>query len=175
MEGGRCERCGDIITRIRPNTCNDCNGFFHLSYVGLTKRQADVLTLWSCDGFQGLRNPNPVSENENDSIENFSTYFRNLKKNNSVLVEIIKAALNSVAGALGVLLRNACKLPTRKALEKLICFPYWVLRWPNMSSRNRHGLPLATKIKNQVDEYLACTGLPKLSPKESSHFLQAIL
>ena len=168
MESQRCERCGEINTRKRPITCNDCNGFFHLTCVGLTRHQADALTLWSCDGCQGLRNPTPVPENDNVSHENFSSYFCNLKQNNSVIVKIPKSALNHVAGALDTLLRNACQLPATGAWEKLICFPYWGLRQPDKSPQNRPDLTLTTKVKNQVDEYMACTGLPDFSPREPS-------
>ena len=40
-----------------------------------------ALTLGSCDGFQGLRNPTPVSQNDKDSLENFTNYFCNLESN----------------------------------------------------------------------------------------------
>ena len=80
MESERCERCGEINTQKRPITCNDCNGYFDRSCVRLSKRQADILTLGSCDGCRGLRNPTPASEHENDSLENFSDYICNLKK-----------------------------------------------------------------------------------------------
>ena len=86
-----------------------------------------------------------------------------------VLVKIPQAALNHAAGALDTLLRNACYLPAIGAWEKLICFPYWGLRQPDTSPQNRPDLSLATKIENQVDEYMACTGLPELSPNVSSH------
>ena len=121
----------------------------------LTRQQADVLTLWSCDRCQCLRNPTPVSENENDSLENFSNYFCNLKHINSVLVKIPKAGLNHETGAFDTLLRNACQLPTRGTWEKLICFPYWGLRQPDTSTQNRPDLTLATKIKNHVSDYMA--------------------
>ena len=110
-----------------------------------------------------------MPENENGSLENFSDYFCHLKKSSSVLVKIPKTALNHVAGTLDTLLRNACQLPATGAWEKLICFPYWGLRQPDKSPQNRPDLTLTTKIKNQVDEYMACTGLPELSPRDSSH------
>ena len=153
MESERCERCGETNTLKRPITCIDCNGFFHLSCVGLTRRQADVLTVWSCDGCLGLRNHTPVSENENFSFENFSDYHCNLEKVVQYWSKIPEAALNHVAGALDTLLRNACQLPATGAWEKLICFPYWGFRQPDKSPQNRPDLTLTTKINNQVDEY----------------------
>ena len=107
--------------------------FFHRSCVGLTRRQTDVLTLWSCDGCQGLRNPTPVSQHDNNSPENFPNYFCNLKNSNSVIVGIPKAGLNSAAGALDTLLMNACQLPATGAREKHICLPYWGLGQPDTS------------------------------------------
>ena len=56
MEGEVYGRCDDIISRERTVTHSNCNGVFHLSFVGLEGSHADVLTIWSCNRCQGILN-----------------------------------------------------------------------------------------------------------------------
>ena len=56
----------------RPITCNDCNRFFHLSCVDLSRCQADSFTIWNCDSCHEQRDSTPVSQNDNDSHKSFS-------------------------------------------------------------------------------------------------------
>ena len=87
-----------------------------------------------------------------DSLENFSNYFFDIKNNNPVIVKIPKATFNSMAGGLDTLLRNACQLPARGPWEK-----------------HRPDLTQLRKSKTKLLNAMACTGLPELSPRGSSH------
>ena len=54
----------------------------------------------------------------NTSLEKSSNYFCDLNNNTIVIVKFPKSALNSVAGDLDTLLRDACQLPATEAFWK---------------------------------------------------------
>ena len=161
METGvGCASCDEINNRKRGIRCAECNGYFHLSCVGLTRVQASSLGRWSCTVCRGIVGAISQQQEESD----LGSYLSKCRVRFRVLNRIPRGAIIAVADALSRLIREALEFRTRSAWGRLLCFCYWGLRCPKNNGESHESL--ATVVKRQVSQFLEATGLPDLPENE---------
>ena len=160
-----CRSCGTSNNRKKRVRCALCSGWLHMSCVGLTRAQASVIARWVCVMCRG-RGTNDDPGEQPNQLQNLEEYIGLCRSRLRVLVKIPRGAVISVAGALRRLLQEALLQKTEVAWTRLMSFCYWGLRCPD-GGREACQVSLATKIKQQVAQFLETDSLPTL-PEPSS-------
>jgi len=163
MVGGRdtiCSSCGTSNNRKKRVQCALCSGWLHMSCVGLTRAQASVIARWVCVMCRGRGTVDDPQEQPNQPL-NLEEYVGSCRSRLRVLNKIPRGAVISVAGALRRLLQEALSQRSELTWTRLMSFCYWGLQCPD-GGREARQVSLATKIKQQVAQFLETDSLPTL-------------
>ena len=160
----RCISCGCINKRKRSIKCCECESYYHLSCVGLTRVQAAALGRWTCAPCRGVgHNGQRASQDgELDLSEVIGACHARVR----VLKQIPRGAVVTVADGLQRLIRDAVDQGTRVAWGRLLGFSFWGLRCPQGVDGERR-LSLATRVKQQTTQFLQHEGLPEIPVRVS--------
>ena len=161
-----CSSCGTANNRKKRVQCALCSGWFHLSCVGLTRAQASAIARWSCVTCRGRGMFGGPREQTSQPVI-LEEYVGCCRSRLRVLNKIPKGAVIAVAGALRSLLQEALRVKTQLAWARLMSFCYWGLQCPNGGKESRN-VSLATRIKQQVAQFLENDSLPSL-PEPLDH------
>lgn len=153
-----CAACGAVKCRKRSIRCAICEGCFHLSSVGLTRAQAEVIERWTCRQCRGIAE-GPVRAQALPL--DLQKYVGECRHRLRVLNRIPKGAVISAADALQRLIRNVLNGNSELAWGRLFSFSYWGLGCPSGSGEARQ-VSLATQVRQQISRFMELENLPNV-------------
>jgi len=152
--GTQCQSCLAINPRKRTITCVSCTKVYHLTCVGLTKLQANVISQWHCPGCMGRTGDDPPNAARQEV--DLGEYISQCRSDIRVLRIIPKGAIISVADALQKSLDHILRENSSLAWGKLLSFGFWAIRQPSLDPNcNGRTVSLTTRVKRQVQDYLS--------------------
>ena len=158
-EANRCPKCREVNQRKRLVQCGECTLWFHLSCVGLTQAQAVAINVWNCHNCLGQDAAQPDAAAQPPGPEDLALYVARLKSSVRILARVPKGARIAVGEAYTTLLHQARVEPTPYTWARLLAFPFAALATPAKTIKDPTQPSLATKVKQQVGEYMAAAGL----------------
>jgi len=158
-QGVICASCNTFNKRKRTIQCASCNLHYHLSCVGLSKVQALALARWSCGQCRGLV---VAPARRIGQVPDLEFVVSHCRPRFRVLLRIPKGAVIHVAGALQNLLSRVLEQRSQIAWGRLMSFCYLGIQCPS-KEQDGHHLSLATKIRQQVTNFMESESLPDLS------------
>ena len=137
----RCPSCDTCNTRKKYTKCDNCHSRWHLTCVGLTRKQAEALSTWwcpkctsymSCRSQSEQRNPSQLADDTLPSCDNpLADSLSTLRQTRQVVQRIPRGARIAAADALTQLLETAVESKTTEAMTKLFLFPRHALTVPS--------------------------------------------
>lgn len=153
-----CASCGIFNRRKRSIKCATCRSQFHLSCVGVTREQAEIIGRWNCRQCRGVsRAPVRTQALPLDLVG----YIGECRDKLRVLSRVPKGSVIPVADALQRLIREALSDGSELAWGRLMSFSYWGLGCPGGEGGGRQ-VSLATSVRQQVSRFLELTNLPSV-------------
>lgn len=147
----RCLECLCVNNRKKSIVCATCNGDFHLTCVGLTREQANVLSRWLCPTCLGRTEPVAQVDLDIDLVEYITLCCADAR----VIRIVPKGAIFTAADALQELLERAIRDKSRLAWGRLLSFGTRGLAQPvHNTESGRQSVSLTTRIKRQVLDFM---------------------
>ena len=156
-EDYRCQKCFEINRKVLIE-CNRCGNNYHRSCVGITKKQAEQISLYTCRPCS--RGPNPHNQepqngaNQTNHHFDFLQHLASCKSNLSLLGNIPRGARITAAEALNDLINDVIRTNSSLAWMKLLCFTFHGLQKPKKEKSTSNSPSLVTKIKNQISTFM---------------------
>ena len=168
-----CSICLTANSRKKVIQCDgqhSCGSYFHRSCVGVTRAQAEALSVWSCSSCAPTtQRPTTTTRqtigsfNEDTFSECFPRILAHLRKTKRVVRHIPRGARANAASVLNTLINDALHANTPQAWGKFLLFPYLALSVPRSCDTDTSSL--ATKLRRAINEYASTdlTSLPEVT------------
>lgn len=122
-----CHHCGSSNSRKRNISCTDCNRSFHLSCVGITRPQADVLSVWHCveclrGRAENFRVDQPEGEDSVTPPTDLAAALAELRQHRLVRRHIPRSMRHQVAADLTQCITSALEQRTPAAWWRLLSY-----------------------------------------------------
>ena len=156
-----CQRCTQKNNRKRKIQCKNCNTWWHLSCVRLTRSQAATLARWWCPDCMADDGPSDhLPETSQPSARTrlldetaIAETLAKLKRHCKVIPRIPKGARIPAAEALTKLIETALTKKSAAAWSQLLRFPFSALSVPPRVSSISE-VSFTTKVKRQISDYM---------------------
>jgi len=169
----RCHHCHSQTDSGRTLTtqCSKFKRSFHLSYIKMSKSQADSLPGWFCNTCDPIINPphsSRISTSNTHPLDSpsFDALIQSLRSRIHQIHRIPKGARPSFASGLSKLINKAISSNALLDWQRLLCFPFSVLS----SGLGPKGISLTSSIKSSINIYLESDSLPEpeVSPRHAA-------
>lgn len=162
-----CMKCRTSNRLKKTISCVQCRYIYHLSCVGLTRRQSTTTPVWTCSTcFQSNQMPNiNISQhNLRAPANDFSSHLRIIHQSLRPVLRIPKGARSSFAKGYSQLIRDVLREDTETSWQRFMVFPLYTLT-PSKSSPES----LTAQIKKNITSFLDTDGLPAIPPQHQDN------
>lgn len=154
-----CAVCSSVNRRKKGRHCSTCNAFSHLSCVGITRRQSDVLDIWVCGVCL------PISANGHATVNEFNytteaplvkadSLLMNFSKSSlerTIPIKLPKGARHCAAAALSSLITKALESQSNENWTRLFLFACFGLGRPGSGASSQS---LSASLKANLNNFL---------------------
>ena len=165
-EDKKCLHCGTINTHKPLIPCYLCRGQYHISCVGVTKKQAKIIK-YSCPTCRDATAPYSESENEGHQASpefDLSNYLKTCRSNISIINHIPRGARITAAEALNELINEVIRSNNSISWSKLLCFTYHGLQKTKKEKPSPNSPSLVSKTKHQISTFMSTNFPPERFP-----------